>query len=48
MGNKVLVVDDSALMRKVLRQVLSEGNEKANAIAEQTLDEVRQAMQMKY
>ena len=24
MGNKVLVVDDSALMRKVLRQVLSE------------------------
>ncbi|HIW30798.1 MAG TPA: tryptophan--tRNA ligase [Candidatus Luteococcus avicola] len=31
-----------------LRQVLREGNEKANAIAEQTLDEVRQAMQMKY
>ncbi|WP_446721171.1 tryptophan--tRNA ligase [Luteococcus sp. H138] len=31
-----------------LRAVLRAGNEKANAIAEQTLDEVRSAMQMKY
>lgn len=31
-----------------LRDVLRAGNEKASAIAEQTLDEVRRAMQMKY
>jgi tryptophanyl-tRNA synthetase len=31
-----------------LRQVLAQGNAKANAIADQTLSEVRQAMQMVY
>lgn len=31
-----------------LREVLRAGNDKANAIAEQTLDEVRSAMEMKY